>query len=83
VQTVGALIAVAGAALFVAACSGRITWEVILLGAGAAMALGAADVIFVTRDVIPPIYFADAAPEAVFILWWLVAAVRGREHSGA
>jgi hypothetical protein len=41
------------------------------------------DVIFVTRDVIPPIYLADAAPEAVFILWWLAAAVRGKGQSGA
>jgi hypothetical protein len=83
VQTVGALIAVIGLTLLVAACSGRITWEAILLGAGAALALGAVDVIFVTGDVIPPIYLADAGPEGVFALWWLAVAVRGKRQPGA
>jgi hypothetical protein len=83
VQTVGALIAVVGAALLLAAWSGRITWEVIVLGAGCALALGSVDVVFVTREVIPPVYLADAGPEAVFALWWLVVAVRGRGQSRA
>jgi hypothetical protein len=78
VQTVGALIAVVGAALLLAAASGRVTREVVLLGAGAALALGLVDVVFVAREVIPPIYLADAAPEAVFVLWWAAVAVRGR-----
>lgn len=82
VQTVGALIAVVGATLLLAACSGRVTWEIILLGAGAAAALGAVDVIFVTREVIPSIYLADAGPEGVFVLWWLAVALRGRGQSG-
>jgi hypothetical protein len=83
VQTVGALIAVVGLTLLVAAGSGRVTCEVAALGAGAALALGLVDVIFTARDVIPPIYLADAAPEAVFVLWWLAAVVRGREGAGA
>src|SRR5215212_9191171 len=76
VQTVGALIAVVGAALLLAAASGRVTWEVLALGAGTAAALGAVDVVFVARDVIPPVYLADAAVEAVLILWWVLVAVR-------
>jgi hypothetical protein len=78
VQTVGALIAVVGAVLLLAAASGRVTWEVLALGAGTAAALGAVDVVFVARDVIPPVYLADAAVEAVLILWWAIVAVRGR-----
>ncbi len=78
VQTVGALIAVAGAVLLLAAASGRVTWEVALLGGGAAAALGAVDVVFVARDVIPPIYLADAAAEGAFVVWWAAVAVRGR-----
>lgn len=79
VQTVGVLIAVIGGALLLAAVSGRVTWEVICLAAGSALGLGAVDVIFVAADVIPPVYLGDAAVEAVFILWWLTIAVRGRE----
>jgi hypothetical protein len=79
VQTVGALIAVVGAALVLAAVSGRVSWEVLVLGAGTASALGAVDVVFVARDVIPPIYLADAVPEAIFVLWWAAVAVRGKE----
>ena len=82
-QTVGALIAVVGVTLLVAAGSGRVTCEVAVLGAGAALALGAVDVIFVVRDVIRPIYLADAAPEAVFVLWWLAVVFRGRGGTGA
>ena len=77
VQTVGALIAVVGSTLLLAAASGRVTWEVALLGAGSAAALAVVDVTFVSREVIPSIYLADAAPETAFLLWWVVAAVRG------
>jgi hypothetical protein len=79
VQTVGALIAVAGGVLLSAAASGRVTREVALLGAGMAAALGTVDVVFVTRSVIPPVYLADAAAEGVFVVWWVIAVIRGRE----
>ena len=77
VQTVGALIAVVGAALLLASASGRVTWEIALLGAASAIALALVDVTFVSREVIPSIYLADAAPEMAFLLWWVLAAVRG------
>ncbi len=83
VQTVGALIAVVGVALLLAAARGRVSWEVLVLGVGSAAALGAVDAVFVTRGVIPPIYLADAAAEVVFVLWWAVVAARGRERAGA
>lgn len=83
VQTVGALVAVVGGVLLLAAARGRVSWEALALGAGGAAALGAVDVVFVARDVIPPVYLADAAAEAVFVLWWAAVAVRGREGAGA
>src|SRR5215213_7342224 len=76
VDTVGALVAVVGAVLLLAASSGRVTQEVALLAAGCAAALAAVDVVFVARDVIPPVYLADAVAEGVFILWWAVAFPR-------
>jgi hypothetical protein len=78
VYTVGALIGVVGLALLNAARAGRVTADIILLAAGAAVALTAIDVIFVARQVIAPIYLADAAAEVVLIAWWAVAAGRGR-----
>ena len=44
-----------------------------LLAAGSAAALGAVDVIYVAKRVIPPIYLADAVPEAILVALWGVA----------
>jgi len=76
VDTVGALVAVVGVVLLLAAQSGRVTQELALLAIGCAAALAAVDVVFVARDVIPPVYLADAVAEGVFILWWVVAFPR-------
>lgn len=77
VQTVGVLIAVIGATLLLAGLARRVTWEVLTLAAGSALGLAGVDVVFVTGGVIPPIYLADAAAEALLIASWLVVAVRG------
>ena len=79
VQTVGVLVAVVGGVLVLAAASGRVTWEILLLAVGSALGLAAIDVTFVTADVIPRVYLADAAAEGVFVVWWLTVAVRGRD----
>jgi hypothetical protein len=78
VYTVGALIGVIGLVLLNAARAGRVTADIILLAVGSAVALTAIDVIFVARQVIAPIYLADAAAEVVLIAWWAVAASRSR-----
>jgi hypothetical protein len=83
VQTVGALIAAVGAVLLLAAARRAVSWEVVLLGAGAAAALGLVDVIFVARGVIPPVYLADAAAEAALVVWWGAVAARGTAARGA
>ena len=76
VYTVGVLVAVVGLVLLNAARTGRVTRDIALLGVGCAAALAAIDVIFVTRQVIDQVYLADAAVEALLIVWW-GAAWRG------
>src|SRR3954465_11874085 len=59
VMTVGALILSIGLALLVAAWTKNVSREAIVLAIGSAIALTAIDVIYVAREVIPPIYLAD------------------------
>ena len=73
VKTVGALVAVVGAVLLVAALCGRVTPEAIALGIGCAAALGIVDVVYVAKRVITKIYLLDAAAEAALIAAWIVA----------
>lgn len=73
VQTVGGLLAVIGAGLLLAARRGAVSPEVRFIAAASALVLVAIDVIFVWREVIGPIYLADAAVElAIAIGWWMV-----------
>lgn len=71
VQTVGALLATFGAVLTLAAARQRLTPEWRVLAAGFALALAAIDIVFVSRDVISPIYLADAVVEiSLALAWW-------------
>jgi hypothetical protein len=75
VETVGALIAVTGVALFLAAWRRRLATEWAVLAGGQATALAIIDVTYVTRGRIDPIYLADAVVEvgllaAWIVLWW-------------
>lgn len=81
VQTVGGLLAVAGAALMLAAWRRRVSGEWIFPGAGLAAVLAPSGVVFVARGVIAPVYLADAAVESLIVLAWLAVALRRR--SGA
>ncbi len=74
VYTVGVLVAVVGAVLLLAARSGRVTPEVVLLAVGAALALAGIDAVFVARRVISPVYLLDAAVEVILAIGWAVAA---------
>lgn len=78
VQTVGALIAIIGCVMLLAAIRGRVSLEIALLAVGSAFALGAVDVVFVATRVIPPIYLLDALVEAGLLVIWSVAAFRRR-----
>ena len=78
VQTVGALLAVAGAALLLVARRQRVTGEWMFLGGGLAAVLAVVDVVFVTREVIAPIYLADAVVESGIVVAWLIVAGKDR-----
>jgi hypothetical protein len=70
VKTVGALIAVAGGTIAVAALRDRVTPEVRMLAGGTAAALGAVDVVYTAQRRIPPIYLLDGAIEAAIVAFW-------------
>ena len=72
VKTVGVLVAVIGIVIGMAGWRGRVPEEVALLAVGSAAGLMAIDVVYVLKRVIPPIYLADAAAEAVLIVGWAI-----------
>ncbi|MEA2709017.1 MAG: hypothetical protein QOF78_1618 [Phycisphaerales bacterium] len=72
VKTVGALVTVIGLAIGIAAMRGQVGVEIFVLAAGSAAALGAVDIIYVAKRVIPKIYLADAVAEAVLIAGWIL-----------
>jgi hypothetical protein len=78
VMTAGVLITAIGAGLLTAAWRREGSAAVAVLAIGAAAGLTAIDVIYVYRQVIAPVYLADAAAEVVLIAAWLLAAVLGR-----
>ena len=74
VQTVGAVVTVAGGAMVSAAARNRVTPEITGLAAGCAAGLAAIDVAYVALGRIRPVYLADAAIQAA----GLAALARGR-----
>jgi hypothetical protein len=78
VYTVGAVVAVIGLTLLMAAANRRVTTEVMVLAIGSALALATIDVVFVARGVISGIYLADAAAEVVLAAGWALAHVGWR-----
>jgi hypothetical protein len=82
VVTVGLLVTAIGAALLVAAWRGP-SPEAVTLAVGSILGLTGMDVVYVTRQVIPPVYLLDALAEVVLLGGWLTAAVQaGRSASG-
>jgi hypothetical protein len=76
VFTVGAMVALIGSALLLAAANRRLTAEVAFLGIGSAVVLAAIDVNFVVRGVISSVYLLAAAAEAGLIIWWATGLCR-------
>jgi hypothetical protein len=74
VKTLGGLIAAVGGAIVVG--GSERTRMLPLLGAGAAAALGAADVVYVAKKRISPVYLFDAVVEAGLVGAWLLATCR-------
>lgn len=73
VKTVGALIAVVGATLMLAARRRAVGGEMVFLAVASAASLGAVDVIYALSDRIWDIYLLDAVAEAGLIVLWGIA----------
>jgi hypothetical protein len=78
VKTTGGLIAAVGAALLAGASDRRRTRALPVLGAGSAAALAVADMVYVSRNRIPPVYLLDAAVELGLVAGWLSRRTRRR-----
>ncbi|MBJ6751732.1 hypothetical protein [Geomonas anaerohicana] len=73
VKTVGAVLAVIGAALIAAGLADQVTQAVVLLAVASAAALAAVDVIYASRKIIASVYLLDAVLEAALIAWWVAS----------
>jgi hypothetical protein len=78
VMTVGVLVTAIGGTLLFGAWRKSLSPEVPFLAIASALALTAIDVIYVTRQVIPPIYLADAAAEVGLIAFWVYVLITSR-----
>jgi CHASE2 domain-containing sensor protein len=76
VMTVGVLVTAIGFTLLVAAWRRRCPVEVALLAVASAAGLTGIDVLYVARQVIPPVYLVDAAAEVVLIVAWVLLLIR-------
>lgn len=81
VYTVGGLIAVVGGTQLISAYLRRCHAEIIFLSLASAFVLMCIDVVFVWREVIAPIYLADAVVELALCVAWLYVAVKSRAAS--
>ena len=72
VNTVGLLLIAVGAGLLVAAWRQEFGAGLVVIAIASAAALLAIEVTYVLKRVISPIYMADGAIEAGFIVWWAV-----------
>lgn len=70
VNTVAVLIIAIAVALLVAAWKREYATSIIALAIAAAIGLSAIDIIYVSRQVIDPIYLLDTAAEAVLLVGW-------------
>lgn len=75
VMTVAVLIVSIAVSLLAAAWTRRQSPEIALLALSSATSLTIIDVVYVTRQVIAPIYLVDAAAEVVLLFLWSVALV--------
>jgi hypothetical protein len=76
VMTVGVLITAVAGTLLVAAWRRQRPPEAAVLAVACALGLTGIDVIYVSRQLIAPIYLLDAAAEVVLIVAWTFILVR-------
>jgi hypothetical protein len=70
VKTVGALVAVIGAALALASRRRQLAPEIVVVAAGSAAALAAIDTVYVAKRRISPVYLLDAVAEIALVAGW-------------
>lgn len=70
VKTVGVLITVIGTGLLMAAAIKQVNLPVMFIAGFAAIGLMFIDVIYVSINVIPPVYLLDALAELILFLLW-------------
>jgi hypothetical protein len=80
VKTVGALVAVIGAALALASRR-QVDPEIVVVAAGSAAALAAIDTVYVAKRRISPVYLLDAVAEIVLVAGWAQLWWRGSSDS--
>jgi len=78
VKTVGIILAVIGAVLISAEVNAQINSSIVFLAIGTALSLAIVEFIYVAKQVISPIYLADAGVELVFIAGWILSIVISR-----
>jgi hypothetical protein len=83
VMTVALLVTAIALTLLLAAWRGHASLEVRFLAVAAALGLIGIDVIYVARQVIAPIYLADAAVEVLLVAGWTAAWLTERRSSHA
>jgi hypothetical protein len=81
VITMGSLITAIGISLLVEFWSKQSSPAITTLAIGSALSLAAVDIVYVSREVIDPIYLADAAIEIAFACIWFVALYMRRRTS--
>ena len=74
INTVALFLIVCAVVLLVTVFRRSMTLEIVLLGAGLALALGIIDVTYALRGVISYVYLVDAAVELVFLAGWLIGS---------
>ena len=80
VKTVGMLIVAVSLALLTAGIKDQVNQSIIILAAGAALGFILIDVIYVSLDVIAPVYLLDAVAEGVLLFLWGVLYFRHRNE---
>jgi hypothetical protein len=78
VKTVGLLLVVSGLIFLAALLRRRLPFEVAALGAGTALVLASADIVYVAAGTIPWIYLLDALVEIIILAGWVMALGRYR-----
>jgi hypothetical protein len=71
VKTFGALVSAVGATLLASSFERRPSRQAAILGVGSALAIGAAETIYVSKGKISPVYLVDAAVELALSAGWL------------